>query len=218
METLGVRHPDPATKIALVVVAPLMGVSEACRLLDLSRDTYYRLAKKHRERGFTGLLEAVTASGEHKPRLPAATEAAILAVSEREPRLGKTKVAARVTADGITVSASAVWSVWKRHKLTHAEQRIARARDVEVGKAAEANWRTMIAEQRRLAGEVAQLAAHLTREPRRTPARSVPQSEPLQTTAVRAEENPGVWLMRELFGVRPTTAVEGVVDGECFPS
>lgn len=186
-------------KIALVVIGPLLGVSKACDLLGFSRDTYYRLAAKVRAAGFGSMIAALGAD-EKQPRLNDEVATAVLRISDREPLLGKAKVAGRARALGLNVSASRVRTIWKRHGLESAAQRTERARTVGLHAEQTQPWDAVIAEQRRVALELARVAQALERERRRAPTRAGSRA------ALRDSNGPreAVDLFRSLFGAAPS--------------
>lgn len=188
-----------AAKVALVVVGPRLGVSQACRLLGFSRDTYYRLARTYRDGGFGELVMSDDDRRERASRITREVEEAILALARREPHLGKTKVAARLEALGLVVSPSGVASVWKRHQLALAEQRVEFCRQNPVGEERSAVLETVLSEQRHLSAEFARVCSLLGREPRKAPSRPRQAAPGNDSYRAQAPHAPGDILGR-LFG------------------
>lgn len=201
-----------AEKIALVVMAPRLGVSQICRLMGFSRDTYYRLAKMYRDHGLNGLLDTNAGDG-CAPRVSSDVESAILTIAAREPRLGKVKVAARVKAVGLAVSPSGVACVWKRHQLALTEQRVERAAGASSSEAERATWDAILAEQRHLTAEVARLSSLLEREQRKAPSRSRVTSPSIDPSPRSDAPRRVTDMLRDLFGfVAPPVAEPPVAE------
>jgi transposase InsO family protein len=105
----------------------LGNVSEACRIMGVSRTRYYEWKKTAAHYG----LEALTPKDRRAPQMPNATptwvinELLTLAVSE--PTLGCRQYADRLADRGHTIGKSTVQDVLVRHGLGRRHQRLARA-------------------------------------------------------------------------------------------
>lgn len=113
-------------KLGLLELAQqLRNVSEACRVMGYSRDSFYRFKDAYG----TGGVEALREISRRKPnlanRMPADVETAVVTLSLEEPTWGKQRIADELRLQGITVSASGVRYVWQRHDLLTADQRLA---------------------------------------------------------------------------------------------
>lgn len=112
-------------KLGLLELAQqLRNVSEACRVMGFSRDSFYRFKQAYG----TGGAEALREISRRKPnlanRMAAETEAAVVTLSLEEPTWGKQRVSAELRLRGVTVSPSGVRYVWQRHDLLTTDQRL----------------------------------------------------------------------------------------------
>lgn len=113
-------------KLGLLELAKQLGnVSEACRVMGYSRDSFYRF----KEAFGTGGAEALREISRRKPnlanRMSSELEAAVVALSLKEPTWGKQRVSDELRVQGLTVSPSGVRHVWQRHDLLTSDQRLA---------------------------------------------------------------------------------------------
>lgn len=116
-------------KLALLELAErLNSVSEACRLLGYSRQSFYRFQRIYEAQGPEGLQQATRKRRPlAKNRLSEQVEAAVLAMGRQHPTDGAERIAARLREMGHVVSGGGVRGIWTRHKLTTASRRIKRA-------------------------------------------------------------------------------------------
>jgi len=115
----------PNQKLALLRLAErLRNVSEACKRLGFSRDSYYRLKRLYETRGKAGLESAPRRPPRPNRPVPPLMERAILAISRRNPCWGRLEVAGAAQATARDhISASGVYNVWRRHNLTTRKRR-----------------------------------------------------------------------------------------------
>ncbi len=103
-------------KLGLLNLAVKLGnVSRACKVMGLSRDTFYRYQTALAEGGVEALLEPSRRKPNRKNRVDEATEAAVC---------GQVRVSNELRKRGIFVSASGVRCVWLRHDLASFKQRL----------------------------------------------------------------------------------------------
>lgn len=115
-----IRH-----KIGLLNLATELGnVSKACKVMGLSRDTFYRYQNAVAEGGIEALFEANRKKPNPKNRVEAATEIAVLAYAIEQPAHGQTRVSNELRQRGIFVSPSGVRSIWLRNDLASFKQRL----------------------------------------------------------------------------------------------
>mgnify|MGYP001066250290 CR=1 FL=1 len=108
-----IRH-----KIGLLNLATELGnVSRACKLMGLSRDTFYRYQNAMADGGVEALFDANRRRPNPKNRVEDATEAAVLAYTTEQPAHGQTRASNELRQRGIFVSPSGVRSIWLRHDL-----------------------------------------------------------------------------------------------------
>ena len=116
-----IRH-----KIGLLNLATELGnVSRACKLMGLSRDTFYRYQNAMADGGVEALFDANRRRPNPKNRVEDATEAAVLAYTTEQPAHGQTRASNELRQRGIFVSPSGVRSIWLRHDLASFKQRLA---------------------------------------------------------------------------------------------
>src|SRR5690606_29201770 len=113
-------------KLGLLNLAAELGnVSRACKVMGLSRDTFYRYQAAVAEGGLEALLEVNRRRPNRKNRGDEATEAAVCAMALEQPACGQVRVSNELRKRGIFVSASGVRCVWLRHDLASFKQRLA---------------------------------------------------------------------------------------------
>jgi len=102
----------------------LGNVSEACRTLGYSRDTFYRLKRLYEEKGMDGLREESRRKPNPRNRVSGEIEQAILDLALDNPALGQVRVAAQLLERGHGVSPAGVRCVWQRHGLETMQKRL----------------------------------------------------------------------------------------------
>jgi transposase InsO family protein len=113
-------------KLGLLNLAAELGnVSRACKVMGLSRDTFYRYQAAVAEGGLQALLQPDRRQPNRKNRVDEATEAAVCAMALEQPACGQVRVSNELRKRGIFVSASGVRCVWLRHDLASFKQRLA---------------------------------------------------------------------------------------------
>lgn len=95
----------------------LDNVSRACAELGFSRDSYYRLRRRHAELGPASLEPLPRRAPLFKNRLALSTELAVLELSRAAPDRGQAAVAAALRERGVAISAAGVRRVWLRHGI-----------------------------------------------------------------------------------------------------
>ncbi|MFM5429172.1 IS481 family transposase [Aeromonas veronii] len=115
-----IRH-----KIGLLNLATELGnVSKACKVMGLSRDTFYRYQNAVAEGDIEALFEANRKKPNPKNRVEEATEVAVLAYAIEQPAHGQTRFSNELRQRGIFVSPSGVRSIWLRNDLASFKQRL----------------------------------------------------------------------------------------------
>jgi transposase InsO family protein len=121
-------------KLGLLELAGyLKNVSEACRVMGYSRDTFYRVKNAYDEGGIDSLKEQNRRVPNLRTRIPEDVEEAILAITLEDPSLGQKRVSDMLRRRGIFVSAAGVRCVWLRHNLERFQKRL-KALEVHVAK------------------------------------------------------------------------------------
>lgn len=112
-------------KIGLLNLAAELGnVSKACKVMGLSRDTFYRYQNAVADGGVEALFDANRRKPNPKNRVDDATEAAVVAYATEQPAHGQVRVSNELRQRGVFVSPSGVRSVWLRHDLASFKQRL----------------------------------------------------------------------------------------------
>jgi transposase InsO family protein len=112
-------------KVGLLNLAAELGnVSKACRVMGLSRDTFYRYQTAKAEGGIEALFDANRRKPNPKNRVDEAIEAAVVAYAIEQPAHGQTRTSNELRQRGIFVSPSGVRSIWLRHDLASFKQRL----------------------------------------------------------------------------------------------
>ena len=102
----------------------LQNVSRACKVMGVSRDTFYRYQAAVEAGGVEALIDANRRKPNIKNRVEEATEAAITAFALEQPAFGQVRVSNELRKRGIFVSPSGVRSVWLRQNLESFKKRL----------------------------------------------------------------------------------------------
>ena len=106
------------SKVLLLELAQRLGsVSTACKIMDYSRDSFYRFRKLYESGGPAALEAASRRRPILKNRVAPEVEAAVLALSKEHPEWGQARVAKSLRERGISISAAGVRCVWLRNQL-----------------------------------------------------------------------------------------------------
>jgi transposase len=107
-------------KIGLLNLAEELGnVSQACKMMGLSRDTFYRYKEAVDEGGVQALLDKPRRKPNPKNRVEdEATEDAVTKHAIDYPAHGQTRTSNELRKLGTFVSPSGVRSIWLRHNLS----------------------------------------------------------------------------------------------------
>jgi transposase InsO family protein len=104
----------------------LENVSEACRVMGVSRQHFYELKKSYEEGGLEALKEKSRRVPNLKNRVAPEAEEAVLALALEYPAYGQVRAANELRKRGIELSPSGVRGVWDRHGLRTTKQRLRR--------------------------------------------------------------------------------------------
>lgn len=112
-------------KVGLLNLAEELGnVSKACKVMGLSRDTFYRYKSAVDEGGVEALFDKSRRQPNHKNRVESSIEEAVVSYATEYPAHGQLRSSNELRKQGIFVSASGVRSVWVRHKLANFKDRL----------------------------------------------------------------------------------------------
>lgn len=112
-------------KMGLLKLAEKLGnVSEACKVMGYSRDSFYRFQKLYEEGGELALKEISRSKPILKNRIDPSLEAVIVSYAVEQPAHGQLRASNELTKRGHSVASSTVRQVWLRHDLETFQKRL----------------------------------------------------------------------------------------------
>lgn len=112
-------------KLGLLNLADELGnVSKACKMMGVSRDTFYRYKDAVDDGGVEALFEKNRRIPNIKNRVEPQVESAVMQYAIDEPAHGQVRVSNELRKRGIFVSPSGVRSIWLRNDLANFKQRL----------------------------------------------------------------------------------------------
>ena len=121
-----VNQPIVKHKLGLLNLAEELGnVSQACKIMGVSRDTFYRYQEAKASGGVEALLQKDRRRPNLKNRIDEAIELAVMAYVIEQPAHGQVRVSNELRKRGTFVSPSGVRSIWLRNEAASFKQRLA---------------------------------------------------------------------------------------------
>lgn len=112
-------------KLGVLKLGEMLGnVSQACKVMGYSRDSFYRFKDAYENGGEQALLDMNKKVPNVKNRVEEAIEKAVVEIAIENPALGQVRVSNEMKKKGILISPGGVRSVWLRNEMETFKKRL----------------------------------------------------------------------------------------------